>query len=412
MNGLALCSGYGGLELALERFFPGYRTLCHVEGEAFAVSHLIKKMEEGRIHPAPIWDDLRTFEGDRWRGVVDIIAGGFPCQPFSTAGKQMASEDPRHLWPNIVQIVRQVRPRFLFFENVPGVVKWILDGILLDLASLGYDASWCVVRAADVGAPHSRARWFLFAETCNANGSRLEKVSFEKRGFRINRKLWENMEGFWGSFGGDCESIASESTDSKCLRWDENEYDPSTGELDVEGICGEVSDSDDDGLSSTKKSEGSNERGNNNQTRKKTTLKSKRLCSTRIDEIMADSNGLGVPKSGKIPKGTNGELLDGDGKTGPTLSDSFGERIQRQRGQYEKFGREESRQRNLNSDDKWDRGFGDWWEVEPSMGRLVDGASDWVDKLRLLGNGVVPQQAHYALTILTSTLPSWSGLHE
>lgn len=304
MNGLALCSGYGGLELALERFFPGYRTVCHVEGESFAVSHLIKKMEEGRIHHSPIWDDLRTFEGDRWRGIVDIIAGGFPCQPFSVAGKQLATDDPRHLWPNIVQIVRQVRPRFLFFENVPGVVKWILDRILLDLASMGYDASWCVVRAADVGAPHSRARWFLFAETPNPNGSRLEKVSFAKRGDGINRKQRENMERFWGSFGGDCEGVASK------------------------------------------------------------------------------------------------------------ISDTNGQRIQRQRGENEESGRKESRQRNLNSDDKWDGGFGCWWEVEPSMGRLVDGAPDWVDKLRLLGNGVVPQQAHYALTILTSTLPSWSGLHE
>jgi DNA (cytosine-5)-methyltransferase 1 len=302
LNGLALCSGYGGLELALERFFPGYKTVCHVEGESFAVSHLIKKMEEGRIHPAPVWDDLRTFEGDRWRGVVDIIAGGFPCQPFSVAGKQLASEDPRHLWPSIVQIVRQVRPRFLFFENVPGVVKWILDRILLDLAALGYDASWCVVRAADVGAPHSRARWFLFAETRHPDSIRLEGVWPEERSERINKKRRKNLEGF--ELNNDCEDIASEGTDT------------------------------------------------------------------------------------------------------------VGEGIQRQRGQHEESGRKESGQRNLNSDDKWDGGFGSWWEIEPSMGRLVDGAPDWVDKLRLLGNGVVPQQAHYALTILTSTLPSWSGLHE
>jgi len=389
LNGLALCSGYGGLELALERFFPGYKTVCHVEGESFAVSHLIKKMDEGRIHPAPIWDDLRTFDGKRWRGVVDIIAGGFPCQPFSSAGKQMATEDPRHLWPNIVQIVRQVRPRFLFFENVPGVVKWILDRILLDLASMGYDASWCVVRAADVGAPHSRARWFLFAETCDPDCVRFEGIRAEERSERINKKQRQNLEGLEPN--NDCEGIASETTDSKCR---------------------EFSDSDDDGFSTTKKSEGSNERGNNNQTRENTASKSKGLCSTRIDDILADSNGVGVPKGGKILKGTNGELLDGDGKTGPTLSDSFGERVQRQRSKHGESNREESRQRNLNSHDKWGGGFGSWWETEPSMGRLVDGTTDWVDKLRLLGNGVVPQQAHYALTILTSTLPSWSGLHE
>lgn len=181
MYGLALCAGVGGLERGIERVLPQARTVCYVEGETYAASVLVKKMEEGRLHPAPIWSNVRTFEGKPWRGVVDWISGGFPCQPFSVAGKQLGEEDARHLWPEFVRIIGEVRPRLLFLENVPGVVNLGGASIASDLASLGYRFAWTTLRASDVGALHHRRRWFCVADSHSEGQSRiplLPKVAF------------------------------------------------------------------------------------------------------------------------------------------------------------------------------------------------------------------------------------------
>ena len=149
MNGLALCAGVGGLERGIERVLPQARTVCYVEGEAYAASVLASKMEEGRLHPAPIWSNVRTFDGKPWRGVVDWISGGFPCQPFSVAGKQLGEDDPRHLWPEFVRIIGEGA------------------SVASDLAEFGYRFAWTTLRASDVGALHHRRRWFCVA---HANG--------------------------------------------------------------------------------------------------------------------------------------------------------------------------------------------------------------------------------------------------
>jgi len=163
INNLSFCSGVGGLELGLDLAFRNIRTVCHVEGEAYAASILAQKMEDGTLHDAPIWDNVRTFDAKPWRGRVHSISGGFPCQPFSQAGKQLAENDPRHLWPEFTRIIGEVRPKFIFLENVAGVVKLAAPTIFTDLAEMGYSASWCVIKASDVGALHHRARWFCLA---------------------------------------------------------------------------------------------------------------------------------------------------------------------------------------------------------------------------------------------------------
>ena len=164
LNGLALCAGVGGLERGIERILPQCRTVCYVEGETYPASVLASKMGEGRLHPAPIWSNVRTFDGIAWRGVVDWISGGFPCQPFSVAGKQLGKNDPRHLWPEFVRIIGEVRPRLVFLENVPGVVALGGASIASDLAGLGYRFAWTTLRASDVGALHHRRRWFCVAD--------------------------------------------------------------------------------------------------------------------------------------------------------------------------------------------------------------------------------------------------------
>ncbi|WP_422371359.1 DNA cytosine methyltransferase [Hoeflea sp.] len=110
LTGLALCAGVGGLELGLHIAEPRYRTVCFVEREAFAAATLVARMADKALDHAPVWDDVKAFDGRPWRGKVSLVTGGYPCQPFSAAGLQRGKNDPRHLWPDIARIVREVDP--------------------------------------------------------------------------------------------------------------------------------------------------------------------------------------------------------------------------------------------------------------------------------------------------------------
>jgi DNA (cytosine-5)-methyltransferase 1 len=159
---LALCAGIGGLEMGVCRAVGG-RVVGYVERDAYAAAVLLARMEDSSLEPAPIWcGNLEELDASPFQG-VDIITAGFPCQPFSVAGKRNGLQDERWLWPAVARILRDVGPRLVFLENVPGLVRHGLSAILGDLAALGYDAEWDLFRASDVGAPHRRARWFLLA---------------------------------------------------------------------------------------------------------------------------------------------------------------------------------------------------------------------------------------------------------
>ena len=165
MNGMALFAGIGGLELGLHLAIPGYRSVCHVERDAYAAASLVARMEDKTLEEAPIWDDVGTFDGKPWHGVVDLISGGFPCQDISTAGKGAGIEGARSgLWSEYARIIREVGPRYVFVENVPALTTRGLNRVLGDLASLGFDAEWDCFSAAGVGAPHKRLRIFILAQ--------------------------------------------------------------------------------------------------------------------------------------------------------------------------------------------------------------------------------------------------------
>lgn len=160
LRALHLCSGYGGFELALRGIA---RTVAHVERDAYAAAALVARMEESRLDQAPIWSDLCTFDGSVWRGHVDLITAGFPCQPFSAAGKRLGTDDDRWLWPDIARIICDVEPSYVMLENVPGVVRAGLAHVLSDLAEYGFDAEWGLYAASAIGAPHRRQRFWLVA---------------------------------------------------------------------------------------------------------------------------------------------------------------------------------------------------------------------------------------------------------
>lgn len=170
MNELALFAGAGGGILG--SLLAGHGTVCAVEMEPYCREVLLRRQRDGVLPLFPIWDDVRTFDGRPWRGTVDRITAGFPCQPFSVAGSRRGQDDERNLWPDTIRIIREVGPQFVLLENVPGLLSLDYFGqILGDLASAGLDAKWDVISAAEVGAPHLRKRLWIVA---HAAGARLE----------------------------------------------------------------------------------------------------------------------------------------------------------------------------------------------------------------------------------------------
>ncbi len=170
LNVLALCAGACGIELGLRLTGQDFRTVCYVEIEAFAAANLVAKIKEGLLDDAPIWSDLKTFNGKPWCGKVDLVTAGFPCQPVSCAGQQKGKEDHRWLWDDIARVVREVGPGWIFLENVPGLFIHGFGDVLGSLATLGFSAEWDVFSAAGVGAPHLRQRVFVLASNTESSG--------------------------------------------------------------------------------------------------------------------------------------------------------------------------------------------------------------------------------------------------
>lgn len=162
MNELALFAGAGGGILGGKLL--GWRTVCAVELDDYARRVLMARQDDGSLPPFPIWDDIRTFDGSPWRGLVDIITGGFPCQDISAAGSGAGIDGARSgLWGEMARIIREVGPRFVFVENSPMLTSRGLGRVVGDLAEMGYDAQWGVLGARDVGAPHCRDRIWIVA---------------------------------------------------------------------------------------------------------------------------------------------------------------------------------------------------------------------------------------------------------
>jgi len=162
MNELALFAGAGGGILGGELL--GWRTVCAVEWEPYPASVLVARQNDGLLPPFPLWNDVQTFDGTPWRGCVDVVSGGFPCQDISAAGKGAGIDGERSgMWREMARIIHEVRPRYAFVENSPMLTSRGLGTVLGDLASMGFDAQWGVLGAADVGANHQRDRIWIVA---------------------------------------------------------------------------------------------------------------------------------------------------------------------------------------------------------------------------------------------------------
>jgi len=167
---ISFCSGYGGIERGLDLAGVNHRVIAYVEIEAYAIQNLVSKMESGILDAAPIYTNLKTFPSEIFRGAVDIITGGYPCQPFSQAGKRQGEEDPRHLWPHIRKHVDTIKPTRCLFENVEGHISLGLSTVISDLEEDGYRTVWGIFSAEEVGGHHQRKRVFIMGDSQH-NGS-------------------------------------------------------------------------------------------------------------------------------------------------------------------------------------------------------------------------------------------------
>lgn len=185
VNELHLFAGAGGGILGSELL--GIRTVCAVEIEPYPASVLLARQNDGLLPPFPVWDDVRTFDGRPWRGLVDVVSGGFPCQDISSAGKGAGIDGERSgLWREMHRIVGEVRPKYVFVENSPMLTSRGLGCVLGDLAAIGYDAEWMVLGADDVGAPHERKRMWILAVN-SAAGAGHEIRNPASQGFQDGR---------------------------------------------------------------------------------------------------------------------------------------------------------------------------------------------------------------------------------
>ena len=196
LNELALFAGAGGGILGGK--LRGWRTVCAVEWDAYARDVLVARQNDGCLEAFPIWDDIQTFDGRPWRGRVDVVSGGFPCQDISAAGKGAGIDGERSgMWKHMARVVGEILPDYVFVENSPMLVGRGLAVVIADLAEMGYDVRWGIVGAHHAGAPHKRDRIWLVAYRKgqrrnegkqNRGGSRPRMGEGQKQGSRNGRR--------------------------------------------------------------------------------------------------------------------------------------------------------------------------------------------------------------------------------
>jgi len=178
---LALFAGAGGGILG--GALLGWKTVCAVEINAYCARRLMQRQNEGYLSPFPIWNDVCTFDGRPWRGFVDVVSGGFPCQNISAAGDGTGIDGEKSgLWKEFARIIREVRPRYAFVENSPMLTSRGLGRVLGDLAEMGFDARWGMLGADDCGAPHIRKRIWIVAANTNSHPIRNESGGGQRAG--------------------------------------------------------------------------------------------------------------------------------------------------------------------------------------------------------------------------------------
>lgn len=298
--GLDLFSGIGGLSVALSDWV---RPVAYCENDRYAQSVLLSRMLDRTIARAPIWDDVRTLLS-RHLPEIDIIYGGFPCQDISVAGngKGLAGERSG-LFFEVVRLIKDIKPTFVFLENVPAIRTRGLDAVIKEITDAGYDCRWTDLSAAEVGAPHKRNRWWLLGYSKH-NG----QLATEKRG-------------------------------------------------------------------SSKETISNNEKGQNETSKFKGAGTSAVLPESFIPDSRREYQGTGE----NLRSDSQEPIRENFTKLREAVPNASSKRLEGQR-QEPSRAKQELGNASLDS----------WWAIEPDVGRVVNGLPHRVDRIKCLGNAVVP----------------------
>tara|TARA_R100001591_G_scaffold30917_3_gene41861 strand:- start:5454 stop:6611 length:1158 start_codon:yes stop_codon:yes gene_type:complete len=341
---LDLFSGIGGFSLGLEE--AGLvDTVAFCDWEAYC-QEVLRKHWPG----VPVYGDIKELTHERLRadGIdsIDIITGGYPCQPFSVAGRQKAEKDPRHLWPEYFRLVKELRPTWVIGENVSGHVKLGLDTVLENLESEGYSTRTFSISASSIGANHQRERIWVIAHA-NDTGDRTSKHQFNKDREKIIKGREEQSQFELSRYGEGLEN-------SRCSQW------PWSFE------------------------QGKNE----DEIREGYANQSERSSGTSKLDV-ADSKGISSDGRGHqeyTEAGHREGQVGGEG--GSKVADSNNKRQQEQRGSISTTIRQERLWKESKCCSSAE--ISKWWESEPNVGRVAHGLPKRVDRLKCLGNAVVP----------------------
>lgn len=394
---LSLCTGYGGLELGLHRAVRRPLRVVAVEIEAFAEANLVAKAEEGKLAIEAMYPDVKTFPAAEFSGCFDFILAGYPCQPFSVAGKQAGAADPRHLWPFIKDHIQQIRPVWCLFENVAGHLSLGFDIVEADLDGLGYTVEAGIFSAAEVGAPHRRERLFVLAHRDGDGRCGILREAGRRQGRAQQRA---NPAG---------QSAGNAGSRAPCQLAYAKRAEPGMRITGIEGPpgCGRDRSAIDgcrlgnsDGQSRRIHTEG---RDGEAETRSA----GRELGNPRSDVLGGFAGSVSSPTGKGVGKtGESRQIGDNAGNTSQ-LANCNGSGCEQQCRAQSVRPEQSAVEYGGDGGGRWPARPGepqyDWEEprtVESGMGRTVDGFRSRVDELRLLGNGVVPAQAELAFRTL------------
>jgi len=347
---LDLFSGIGGFSLGLE-------ATGHFETAAFCeIEPYCQKVLKKHWPDVPIFDDIRKLKGTDI-GTIDIITGGYPCQPFSVAGKQKAEQDPRHLWPEYFRLIQELRPTWVIGENVSGHIKLGLDSVLEDLASEGYSTRTFSISASSIGANHKRERIWTVAYSNSHTKTKRGKCSYvEKKGngWRDNKKRSEVHD--W----------------KRCVQ--------KTGQNSNDDVA------------------------NSNDTRDRTSQHETNSNWEKINEGWQEQSFSEPSRQSENvansqsqwrgePRYSYQEKRSSEGSpTQPQSSSSDVADTNSERGCLWETDRQDAE--DVRQSPRGEETFG-WWNIEPRVGRVAHGIPKRVDRLKTLGNAVVPHIPYY-----------------
>ena len=380
LNVLSLCSGAGGLELGLHAAEPRARTVCYVEREAYAAACLVARMEDQALDQAPVWDDVATFDAAAWRGLVDIVTSGDPCQPNSVAGNRKGTGDDRWLLDHVLEIFDQSGAHTFFRENVPGNADGQLSVLVPALEGMGCTVAAGIFSAAEVGASHRRERLFVLAHRDQRRfNERANAAESAPSGRRRTRKLESSGEHVGESAG--ARHGTGRPGQGGPLRDEARRAEP-------DGRCDAVGNTEGGAGRAEPEGEGRNRAGFAGTGEAVAHPPSGR--GRQVERGQAEEGQLAANQS-DLDNATSGRDERPGVNTGK-LQQSFGGDCD-----FPLFA-------PGPADPRWPAILESAPHLEPAVRRVADGLAYRVDRLRLTGNGVFPLAAAYAYRTLSALL--------